>query len=135
MLLFCGLTSFAQVTTSSISGLVVDTNGEVLIGATVVATHVPSGTRYGTSTNASGRYVLPAVRVGGPFNISVSYTGFEQQSKEGIYTNLGVAPNFNFVMQETSTTIEEVSIVAQRNDIFSSNRHLRRPQRSRFPNA
>lgn len=121
-LLFCGLTSFAQVTTSSISGLVADTNGEGLIGATVVATHVPSGTRYGTSTNASGRYVLPAVRVGGPFNISVSYTGFEQQSKKGIYTNLGVASNINFVMQETSTTIEEVSIVAQRNDIFSSNR-------------
>ncbi|MCC6410718.1 MAG: TonB-dependent receptor [Saprospiraceae bacterium] len=121
-LLLGSLSAFAQVTTSSISGLIADANGEALIGATVVATHVPSGTRYGTSTNASGRYVLPAVRVGGPFNISVSYTGYEQQSREGIYTNLGVASNINFVMQETSTTIGEVSIVAQRNDIFSSDR-------------
>jgi hypothetical protein len=117
-----GLTLFAQVTTSSISGEVLDKNKEALIGATVVATHVPSGTRYGTVTNTVGRYNLPAVRVGGPYTISVSYTGFDPQTRENIYTNLGVTSNQNFTLQEAGVIMDEVTITAQRNDLFSNDR-------------
>ena len=120
--LLCGVTAFAQVTTSTITGSVTDSKGEALVGATVVATHVPSGTRYGTATNASGRFTLPAVRVGGPFAVIVSYTGFESQTRENLYTNLGTATNVNFSLQEAGVTVEEVTILANRNDIFSSDR-------------
>ena len=48
----------SQVTTSNMSGRVTDAEGTV-IGATVVATHEPSGTTYGTVTNRDGRYNLP----------------------------------------------------------------------------
>jgi Carboxypeptidase regulatory-like domain len=121
-LLLCGFTTFAQVTTSTISGIVTDKGGEPLIGATVVATHVASGTRYGTATNAAGRYTLPAVRVGGPFSISVSYTGYEAGTQDGIYTSLGTAANVDFNLEESGTTLTEVTVVASRNDIFSNNR-------------
>ena len=43
----------AQVTTASISGHVMDTYFS-LAGAEVLAIHVPTNTRYGTVTNASG---------------------------------------------------------------------------------
>lgn len=120
--LLTGLTTFAQVTTSTITGLVADSNGEGLIGATVVATHVPSGTRYGSATNALGRYTLPAVRVGGPFTVTISYTGFEPETRENVYTSLGTAANVDFVMRESGTALEEVVVTATRNDIFSSDR-------------
>ena len=42
------LTLSAQTTTSSINGRVVDNNGEILVGATIVAVHIPSGTQYAT---------------------------------------------------------------------------------------
>ncbi len=120
--LLCGFGAFAQVTTSTITGSVTDAKGDGLVGATVVATHVPSGTRYGTATNAVGRYTLPAVRVGGPFTISVTYTGFEAQTRENVYTNLGIATNANFALQESGVTVDEVTILGQRSDIFSDDR-------------
>ena len=50
-LVFAGNVAVAQVTTSALSGKVVDGNGESVIGAAVVATHEPSGTVYGAITN------------------------------------------------------------------------------------
>lgn len=120
--LLCGFTAFAQVTTSSLTGSVTDSNGEGLVGATVVATHVPSGTRYGTATNDAGRFTLPAVRVGGPFTVVATYTGFEPQTKEGVYTSLGTATNLKFLLQESASLVDEITVVASRNDIFSSGR-------------
>ena len=55
---------FGQITTSSISGVVKNEKNEVLVGATIQAVHTPTGTKYSTSTNKLGSYVLPAVRVG-----------------------------------------------------------------------
>lgn len=121
-LLLCGLTSFAQVTTSAISGLVTDSKGEGLIGATVVATHVPSGSRYGTATNTLGRYILPAVRVGGPYSVVVTYTGFESQTKEGVYATLGNSANVDVALVESGMTLTETVISAGRTDIINGTR-------------
>lgn len=117
-----GLAAFAQVTTSSITGLVSGADGAGLPGATVVATHTPSGSKYGTVTNVSGRYTLPAVRVGGPFSITVTYTGFEAQTRDGIYTTLGIAANVDFQLAEAGKLLAEAAVVAQRNEVFSSDR-------------
>ena len=56
----------AQVTTSAVSGQVIDENQEPVIGATVVAVHEPSGTMYGAVTNIDGRYTIQGMRTGGP---------------------------------------------------------------------
>ncbi len=117
-----GLIAFAQVTTSAISGTVTDKNGEALIGATVVATHVPTGTRYGTSTNASGRYVLPAVRVGNNYSIQVSYTGFESTTQDGINATLGNTEVVDFTLAEAGVTLDELTVTATRGGIFSDDR-------------
>ena len=65
----------AQVTTSSMSGRVTDAEGAV-IGATVIATHNPSGTTYGTITNVEGRFNLNGMRVGGPYTVRVTIIGY-----------------------------------------------------------
>ena len=52
--LLCSTVMLAQVTTSSMSGRVKDSNG-ALVGATVVATHTPSGSIYKSITNRHTR--------------------------------------------------------------------------------
>ena len=58
----------AQVTTGTLTGTIKDAK-EPLVGVTVKATHLPSGTVYGTATNQDGRFNLPNMRTGGPYTI------------------------------------------------------------------
>lgn len=82
-------TAFAQgVTSASINGKVSDTNEE-LIGANVMAVHLPTGTVYGNSTNIDGLYRLANMRVGGPYTLTFSYTGYQDIIRENIYLQLG----------------------------------------------
>ena len=65
-LFFAILTVAAQVTTSNMSGTVVDDQSEPLLGANVVAVHTPTGTKYGAITNEDGLFQMLNMRVGGP---------------------------------------------------------------------
>lgn len=113
----------AQVTSSSITGTVTDKkNGETLIGASVIAIHTPSGTRYGSITNESGRFFMPAVRVGGPYSLTVSFIGYKESTEKGVYAALGSAANVNIILAEDVNVINEVVITASKSDVFSSNR-------------
>ncbi|HTE32055.1 MAG TPA: TonB-dependent receptor, partial [Chryseolinea sp.] len=121
-LCIASLTALAQVTTSSISGTVTDTKGEALPGATIVATHTPSGTTYGTVSLASGKYTLPGMRVGGPYTVKISFIGYKEQAFENVYLSLGVAADVKARLEEQSTELAEIIVTTDKNDIFSSDR-------------
>jgi hypothetical protein len=62
---------FAQVTTSSLNGTVKGgANGtETLTGATIVATHIPTGTKYSTTSKGGGSFSIQNMRPGGPYTL------------------------------------------------------------------
>lgn len=122
MLLSFAVQAEAQITTSSMGGKVTDQSGEALIGATVIAVHTSSGTRYGTTTDVNGRYILPAIRVGGPYSVTVSYTGYKEQVREDIFASLGARATVDVALSEDVIELGVVSVTSQRNDIFSGNR-------------
>ena len=72
---------FAQETTSQILGTVTDGKAG-LAGATVVALHTPTGTKYTTTTRKDGRFNLPGLRIGGPYVVSVSYEDSSRTSRK-----------------------------------------------------
>jgi Carboxypeptidase regulatory-like domain/TonB dependent receptor len=112
----------AQVTTSSLSGIVTDTKGEALVGATVVATHTPSGTTYGAAARNDGRYIIPGMRVGGPYTVKISFVGYKEQMVTDVYLSLGVAANVNAKLDVESLELQEIIVSGVKNDIFSSDR-------------
>lgn len=103
----------AQVTTSSMSGRVTDEEGPV-IGATVIATHQPSGTTYGTVTNLEGRFNLNGMRVGGPYSVEISYIGYGTSTTNNVTLSLGENYVLNVVLSEETTTLDEVVVTATR---------------------
>ncbi len=113
----------AQVTSSSLRGHISDSKGEDLIGASVVAVHLPSGTQYGTVTDASGNYILPGVRVGGPYKVTVSYVGYQDRQVDDVFAYLGVVTDVNAKLDDASVNVDEVLVVASRGDLFSSDRN------------
>lgn len=110
------------VTTSSISGVVTDDKGQPLPGATVVAIHTPSGTRYGITTNSAGRYNFPAVRIGGPYDITVSFVGYQEAKRQLLSADLGVPTALNVQLTEEGRQLTEV-VVTARGSIIDAERN------------
>ena len=102
----------AQVTTSAISGKVLDETKAPVIGATVVAIHEPSGTLYGAVTNVDGRYTIQGMRTGGPYKIEISYVGYNKTAFTGISLELGNTLSLNAEMKPSSELLDEVVVVA-----------------------
>ncbi|MGV2488391.1 UNVERIFIED_CONTAM: carboxypeptidase regulatory-like domain-containing protein, partial [Bacillus mycoides] len=122
VLMFAGMFTYAQVTTSIISGNVKDGSSKPVVGSTVVLVHEPSGTRYVTKTNSKGEYTLPNVRVGGPYKITVTAAGIGETEQTDIYTSLGTNSTVDVVLSKASATkiIDEVVIRSTKNPIINS---------------
>ncbi|MFQ3180933.1 MAG: outer membrane receptor protein involved in Fe transport, partial [Polaribacter sp.] len=105
--------SIAQITSSSMNGRVADESGPIM-GASVLATHTPSGTTYGTTTNMEGRYNLPGMRVGGPYSVKVSYLGYGENVTFNIMINLGASYVHNIVLTEENVSLDEILISSKR---------------------
>ena len=122
ILLSVGLTGFGQVTTSTISGVVKSEKGDVLVGATIHAVHTPTGTQYKSVTNKNGVYVLPAVRVGGPYTVHSSYVGYKMGEEKDVNTQLGVTSNVDFTLVDEKVSLKDVVVTGSRNNLFSKDR-------------
>ena len=112
MLVAFSTSIMAQVTTSSINGRIT-AGGEEIIGATVVATHQPSGTRYNAVTNDKGRYAIQGMRVGGPYEVKISYIGYKDEVIKNVYISLGEPSVFNVDMKEDAKQLGEVTITGK----------------------
>ena len=100
----------AQVTTSSITGNAKSTNGEGLIGATVIATHLPSGTEYSTIARKDGVFTLPNLRVGGPYSVKITFSGLQPFTVDGFNLELGQPYSINAVLAQSDQTLETIVI-------------------------
>ena len=111
MLLILTLTATAQITTSGLTGKVTfKDDGEAIIGATIVANHVPSGTRYTAVSNTSGRFTIQGMRPGSPYEVTVSYIGYQPKVLKGITLQLGETYNLDVWLSENATQLTEVVI-------------------------
>jgi len=110
-LLFAANAAAQTVTTGNIAGTVTDAQGGVLPGATVTATHTPTGTSYDAVSGADGRFNILNVRVG-PYTVAVEMAGFKGLKQENVDVALGAERTLDFKLQLASVS-ESVDVVAQ----------------------
>src|SRR5215212_3470611 len=103
---------FAQVTTSSITGVIKGVNGEALVGATVTATHVPTSSVYRTVSRVGGRFDLNNLNPGGPYNIDITYVGHQPFSRPEIFLNLGETARQDFQLISSQSQLTEVVVAS-----------------------
>lgn len=104
----------AQVTTSSISGIVKSKSGTPLPGASITATHVPTGSVYTAVARTGGRFDINNMNPGGPYIITSTYVGFEVSKKEDIYLVLGDVLATDFTLTDKTTQLEAVTVASIR---------------------
>jgi hypothetical protein len=102
------------VTTSTVNGIVTDTAGAPIEGATVVAFHTPTGTRYRALSRSGGAYTLPNVRVGGPYRVTATFLGFLPDTTNDVFLNLGETRRLDFRLIRTAARIAGQQIVGAR---------------------
>jgi hypothetical protein len=101
-----------NVTSGTITGVVTDAQKGVLPGATVIATHTPTGTTYEAVTQGDGHFTMMSVRVGGPYTIKATMAGFRDAEQTNIMVALGEARSLDFTMT-LATVTETVNVVAE----------------------
>ena len=115
LIAICAIPSLlnAQVTTSSISGSVKQSNGEALAGATITAVHQPTGTKYVTVSKKGGTFTVPGLRSGGPYTLTIEFVGFKRQDIEGITLTLGDDYTANINMESANTVLTTVVVTGR----------------------
>jgi uncharacterized membrane protein YgcG len=93
----------------SLSGTVVDTKGETLIGVTVRLASLPdSSTQRGVVTDVDGRFLFENVSIGA-YRLQVSYVGFATKSQT-VRVDTGEVRPLRIVLGESARQLNEVVV-------------------------
>ncbi len=117
--LFCRLRFFfsfpsrhiAQVTTSTLVGLVRDAQNAVIPGATVIATHEGTGVSREGVSDANGEFVFSALPAG-PYTVKIELTGFKALQNQGMQLGAGQTVRQTFTL-EVGALAETVTVAGE----------------------
>lgn len=104
---------FSQVTTATLSGLIKNPKNEPLPGATVNIKFADAGIELNLVTRVDGRFTVPNLRVGGPYQITASYTGYANASTDNIFLELGQNNTVDLVLNESVKELSGVTVTAK----------------------
>lgn len=102
---------YGQAATASISGRVTDPSGAGIPAATVTIKNTATSATQTAMTDVQGRYALEDLPIG-PYDLTVSKTGFQNAVRSGLTLTVGAAPVLDFQMKVGQAT-ETVNVTAE----------------------
>lgn len=107
-----GVSAFAQITTSSMSGKVTDKDGAIQ-GVVVLAVYTPTGSQFHAVTDAQGAFRIPNITAGGPYKVTFTSLGYNDVVYNDVNAPLADNVVLNAEMTEESFALEGSTVVAE----------------------
>ncbi len=111
--LMLSIFGFAQETTGRLQGTLKDNNDNSVPFANIILIDTETNFTYGAISKENGFYRLTNIPPGVSYTISISFLGYKTISQTNLVINLGSTTVKNFVLQEESTTLQEVVVTAE----------------------
>jgi hypothetical protein len=105
----------AQVTTGTIAGRVLDSQGGTMPGVTLTARQIETAFQRTALSDAQGRYTLPALPPGA-YELRAELAGFRPLVRGGITLTIGQTAVVDLVMQ-VGDVAEQVTVVAEASSV------------------
>ncbi|MCK5482556.1 MAG: TonB-dependent receptor, partial [Gemmatimonadetes bacterium] len=93
-----------------------------LVGVTVTAVHEPSGTTYQTTSRSGGVFTIGGMRVGGPYTVTATILGHQQEIQQQIQVTLGQSARLSFALTETAIELDALTVEAAQDPLLNSDR-------------
>ena len=110
------------ITSAALQGRVVQSNGTPIDGAVVTVTAAASGAHWQVVTDATGRYFVENVQVGGPYVIDARSVGFTQTGRNGVVLELGQRYRADFVLEPNVIELPALTVSASREPLLNAGR-------------
>ncbi|MGH7477389.1 MAG: TonB-dependent receptor [Longimicrobiales bacterium] len=99
------------VTTATLTGRVTDEAGAPLGSVEILITNVPTGRQLQTITRSDGRYLMPALRPGGPYTIEARSIGYAAETVEDVQLALGETRRVDFELTTEAVALEALEVL------------------------
>lgn len=108
------------ITTAALNGRILDDRGVPLPDATVIVLHEPTGASTGVFSRADGRYNIAGLRTGGPYEIRVSYIGYQTAARRGVSLSMGQNLRVDFRLRGDVIEAENVVVTAHGDEVLNA---------------
>src|SRR5262245_47509118 len=103
---------------STLTGVVVDTSGAVIPGATVKVVNNGTNAAVETVTGSDGGFTVPSIQ-GGNYSVTVSLMGFKTAVLKSVTVNAAMTANVKVTL-EVGTLSENVTVVGESASVVHS---------------
>ncbi|MEM8547710.1 MAG: carboxypeptidase regulatory-like domain-containing protein, partial [Pseudomonadota bacterium] len=104
----------AQTTSADLRGSVSTEDGAPISGAEVQILHVPSGTTSIVTSTASGQFFSTGLRVGGPYQITVTADTYQGAQLENIFLQPGSQDPLRFALPAMAVDLDAIQVTGSR---------------------
>ncbi|MCI0390991.1 MAG: carboxypeptidase-like regulatory domain-containing protein, partial [Acidobacteria bacterium] len=118
MACFFFLSAFGQSTRGSMSGLINDSAGAVVSGATVIAKHIATGEEFRSATDAQGAFVFPSLPLG-QFTVTIEASGFKRSEVQRVMIEVATPAKLSVAL-EVGAVSEAVVVTSESQEVVNT---------------